>query len=222
MSFFERLQRETAAERAHLLSAPILQDAVSGRVTLHQYTAFLGQAFHHVRHTVPLLMACGARLPTRHEALRHAVAEYIEEEIGHEEWILDDIVACGGDRETARMSEPGIEAELMVAFAHDWIARKNPVGFFGMVHVLEGTSVSIATTAAERIAHALHLPPAAFTYLNSHGTLDQDHVRFFATLMEGLDDEADRAAVIHVARVMYRLYGDLFRSLPGHTEALAA
>ena len=102
MSFHERLQRETAAERAHLLSAPILQDAASGRVTLAQYRAFLGQAFHHVRHTVPLLMACGARLPARHEALRHAIAEYIDEEIGHEEWILDDIAACGGLREAAR------------------------------------------------------------------------------------------------------------------------
>ncbi len=222
MSFYERLQLETAAERAHLLSAPIIQDAMTGQVTLHQYRAFLGQAFHHVRHTVPLLMACGARLPSRHEPLRHAIAEYIAEEIGHEEWILDDIAACGGDREAVRASEPRIEAELMVAYAHDWIARKNPVGFFGMVHVLEGTSVSIATTAADRIARTLQLPPAAFTYLNSHGSLDQDHVRFFATLMDALDDEADRTAVIHVARVMFRLYGDLFRSMPSRDEALAA
>ena len=222
MSFYERLQRETAAERARLLDAPILRDAVTGQVTLHQYTAFLGQAFHHVRHTVPLLMACGARLPSRHEPLRHAIAEYIEEEIGHEEWILDDIAACGGDREAAKQSVPGVEAELMVSYAYDWIARNNPVGFFGMVHVLEGTSVSIATTAAERIARTLHLPPAAFTYLNSHGSLDQEHVRFFATLMDGLDDEGDRAAVIHVARVMFRLYGDLFRSMPARDEVLAA
>ncbi|MCP4636552.1 MAG: iron-containing redox enzyme family protein [Methyloversatilis sp.] len=222
MSFHERLQRETAAERAHLLSAPVIQDALSGRVTLTQYRAFLEQAFHHVRHTVPLLMACGARLPATHESLRRAVAEYIEEEIGHEEWILDDIVACGGDRETARRSAPGLEAELMVSYAYDWIARKNPVGFFGMVHVLEGTSVQIATTAAERIAQTLHLPPAAFSYLNSHGSLDQDHVLFFATLMDGLADEEDRLAVIHVARVMYRLYGDLFRALPASDQALAA
>jgi pyrroloquinoline quinone (PQQ) biosynthesis protein C len=222
MSFHERLQHETAAERAHLLSAPIIQDALAGRVTLRQYRAFLGEAFHHVRHTVPLLMACGARLPARHESLRRAVAEYIEEEIGHEEWILNDIVACGGDRETARMSEPAIETELMVSYAYDCIARKNPVGFFGMVHVLEGTSVQIATAAAERIAHTLHLPPAAFTYLNSHGSLDQDHVRFFATLMDGLDDEDDRQAVIHVARVMFRLYGDIFRALPACDEAWAA
>lgn len=222
MSFHERLQHETAAERAHLLSAPIIQDALAGRVTLRQYRAFLGEAFHHVRHTVPLLMACGARLPAKHESLRRAVAEYIDEEIGHEEWILDDIVACGGDREKARMSEPAIETELMVSYAYDCIARKNPVGFFGMVHVLEGTSVQIATTAAQRIAQALHLPPAAFSYLNSHGSLDQDHVRFFATLMDGLDDEDDRLAIIHVARVMFRLYGDIFRALPSCDEACAA
>ena len=48
-----------------------------------------------VRHTVPLLMACGARLPERLEWLREAIAEYIEEEIGHQEWILNDIRACG-------------------------------------------------------------------------------------------------------------------------------
>jgi pyrroloquinoline quinone (PQQ) biosynthesis protein C len=222
MSFFERLQHETAAQRAGLLDAPVIRDALQGRVTLVQYRAFLGQAFHHVRHTVPLLMACGARLPARHEHLRRAVAEYIEEEIGHEEWILDDIVACGGDREAARASAPGHEAEMMVAFARDWIAHANPVGFFGMVHVLEGTSVALATSAAERIATTLQLPPAAFSYLNSHGSLDQEHVRFFADLMETLDDEADRAAVIHVARVMYRLYGGLFRALPVADQALAA
>ena len=47
-------------------------------------------------------------------------------------------------------------------------------------------------------------------------------MRLFAVLMDGLDDEADRLAVIHVARVMYRLYGDLFRALPACTEAVAA
>ena len=46
---------------------------------------------------MPLLMACGARLPARLEWLRGAVAEYIEEEYGHEQWILNDIAACGGE-----------------------------------------------------------------------------------------------------------------------------
>jgi hypothetical protein len=60
---------------------------------------------------------------------------------------------------------------------------------------------------------ALGLPASAFTYLTSHGSLDQQHVRAFAGLVERLGEE-DRADVAHVARLMYRLYGDIFRSLP--------
>ena len=65
MTFFHTLQDRTAAERDHLLTAPVLQLAVDGKLELHTYIAFLTQAYHHVKHTVPLLMACGARLPER-------------------------------------------------------------------------------------------------------------------------------------------------------------
>jgi hypothetical protein len=83
-----------------------------------------------------------------------------------------------------------------------------------MVHVLEGTSIALATNAAQQIRGTLGLPPEAFTYLTSHGTLDQEHVRFFAGLMDRVEAPADRAAVTHVANMVYRLYGDIFRALP--------
>ena len=77
---------------------------------------------------------------------------------GHEEWILDDIRACGGDAEAVRHGPPGHATEVMVAYAYDTIARRNPLGFFGMVHVLEGTSVSLALLAADAIQKPLALP----------------------------------------------------------------
>jgi long-chain acyl-CoA synthetase len=52
-------------------------------------------------------MTLGGRLPERLAWLRRPVAEYIEEEIGHEEWILNDIAAAGGDAEAVRNSQPG-------------------------------------------------------------------------------------------------------------------
>ena len=64
------------------------------------------------------------------------------------------------------------------------------------------------------ICSSLGLPPEAFSYLNSHGSLDLEHMDFFATLMNRLDEDDDRAAVVHTARVVYRLYGDIFRGLP--------
>jgi pyrroloquinoline quinone (PQQ) biosynthesis protein C len=211
--FHARLLAATHGARQELLSLPILREAVEGRVTREDYVAFLTQAWHHVRHTTPLLMACGARLPARLEWLRTAVAEYIKEEVGHQDWILDDLAALGADRTAIAASAPAPATELMVSYAYDTIARRNPVGFFGMVLVLEGTSVAIATRAAEVIERTLSLPRSAFSYLRSHGDLDVEHTGFYAELMDRLDDPADQAAVVHAARMFYRLYADVFATL---------
>lgn len=215
MSFYETLQARTAVERERLLSAPIIQDALSDRITLAQYLAFLTQAYHHVKHTVPLLMACGARLPASKEWLRAAIAEYISEETGHQEWILNDIAAAGGNADEVRSGQPHASTELMVAYAYDTVMRGNPVGFFGMVQVLEGTSVAVATRAADHISHTLKLPKQAFTYLYSHGDLDQEHIRFFAGPMDRIVEPEDQAAILHAAKMFYELYGNIFRSIPG-------
>lgn len=222
MPFYDDLIAATAVDREYLLTAPIVADCLRGRATRDGYLAFLGQAYHHVRHTTPLLMLLGGRLPDRLAWARPAVAEYIKEEIGHEEWILDDIAAAGGDAQAVRASHPDLPAELMVAYAYDVVSRGNPAGFFGMVFVLEGTSVALALSAADRIQQALGLPDQAFSYLRSHGTLDQEHTRHLADLVNRMLP-ADQAEVLRCARVFYRLYGDVFRALPTVTaeEALA-
>jgi pyrroloquinoline quinone (PQQ) biosynthesis protein C len=213
MSFFEQLQQATQAEQADLLSIPIIRKALMGQVTLKQYVAFLTQAYHHVKHTVPLLMACGSRIPNDEVWLREAIAHYAEEEIDHEEWILNDIAACGSDAEAVRHGQPAFATELMVAYAYDTITRNNPIGFFGMVHVLEGTSIQLATNAAAVLQQSLGLPKTAFTYLNSHGALDLEHVDFFRDLVNRLDKDEDKVCLVHCAKAMFRLYGDIFRTL---------
>jgi len=214
VEFFQQLHAATETERQGFLGIPLIQQALIGVVTLESYRAFLGEAYHHVKHTVPLLMACGAHLPERLNWLRSAVAEYISEEIGHEEWILNDIHATGADAEAVRNGQPGMATELMVAYAYDTVMRSNPAGFFGMVFVLEGTSIALATRAAMTTRDALGLPPQAFSYLMSHGSLDQAHMQFFEKLMNRVDEESDRHAIVHAAKIFYRLYGDLFRELP--------
>lgn len=213
MNFMERLQIETCEEREFLLSSPIIFRCLNGDITLYDYVAFLSQAFHHVKHTTPLLMAVGARLSHEREWLRDAVAEYIQGELGHQEWILNDIAACGFDKEDIRHAQPTAATELMVAYAYDTVQRVNPLGFFGLVHVLEGTSVTMADAAATAIKQALDLPESAFTYLRSHGALDQEHVRFFESLMERVTDPDEQAQIIHSAKMFYRLYANIFRTL---------
>jgi len=213
MRFFQQLVEQTNTQKQALVEIEFIQRGVAGNVTLSEYVAFLSQAYHHVKHTVPLLMACGSRLLERQKWLQKAIAEYIEEELGHEEWILSDIKHCGADPDAIRHGKPSLATELMVSYAYDMINRVNPAGFFGMVYVLEGTSVALATTAAEAIQQQLDLPKKAFSYLTSHGSLDISHVDFFEKLMNQITDKTDQAVIIHSANVFFKLYGDIFRSL---------
>ena len=222
MSFHDRLALDTAAERASLLEAPIIQACLRSDISRTSYLAFLTEAYHHVKHTVPLMEACRAALPARLEWMKPALDEYIAEEAGHDQWILDDIRSAGGNAAAVRDGAPGHATEVMVAYAYDAIARRHPLMFLGMVHVLEGTSNAIALVAADLIQRALRLPDSALTYLRSHGTLDREHVEHYARLVDRLDDEADRVAVVHGASAFFRLYGDVFRSLPLPGQAEAA
>lgn len=222
MSFYQRLLSETEAERHALMSLPLIVQGAQGNISLDTYKAFLTQAYHHVKHTTPLLMACGGRLGGEYEWLRTAIGEYIEEEMGHQEWVLNDIEACGGDKESVRHSAIEADAachatEMMVAYAYDMINRVNPLGFFGMVLVLEGTSTAVATQAGEKIMQALNLPKKAFSYLFSHGSLDISHVSFYEGLMNQVTKPEDQQAIIHAAKRVYRLYGDIFKHVAAQT-----
>ena len=221
MDFYDQLVRDTEAERLALYQVPLIRDAAAGAISRATYQAYLTQAYHHVKHTTPLLMATGARLRSDQEWLRDAIAEYIEEELGHQEWILNDIAACGGDKEAARHSMPNAATEMMVAYAYDTVMRGNPMGFFGMVFVLEGTSTALATNIAETLMQSLQLPRKAFTYLLSHGTLDLSHMDFFKGLMNRVDNAEDQAAILHMAKRMFVLFADMFRSVPHPSQEVS-
>lgn len=222
MHLYEQLKAATTADREYLLAAPAIQQALKGEITRELYVEFLTQAYHHVRHTVPLLMAVGARVPEHHEWLRDAILHYLDEERGHEQWILNDIEHAGGDRAAAAASQPAIATEAMVAYAYDTVMRRNPLGFFGMVYVLEGTSVALALNAADRIQSALQLPGKAFSYLRSHGELDKEHVGDLEDILGRFSDGADRDAVIRCAKGIFWLYGNLFRGLEATVSAKAS
>ena len=213
MTFYQRLQQETSGERDYLMQSPLIASALKGELSMDEYVSFLAQAYHHVKHTTPLLMAVGSRIPESQEWLRDKIAHYIEEEVGHQEWILNDIRHCGSDAEAVRASMPSLPVELMIGYIWDFVCRRNPVGFLGMVYVLEGTSVNVATHAADKIRESLNLSKNCFSYLYSHGSLDIEHIDFFEGIVNRIEDAQNQADIIHVARVIFKLYAEMFRSL---------
>lgn len=220
MNFFERLQNETTREREALYQVPLIADGLQGNISRETYIAYLEQAYHHVKHTLPLLMAAGSKIEDEKEWLRPVFAEYIGEETGHEHWILNDITHAGGNADKVRSGKPSLPVELMTAYAYDLVNRRNPVGFLGMVFVLEGTSIAIATKAAKAIQDSLHLKKDCFSYLLSHGALDISHMHFFEKTVNRITDQQDQADIIHTARVIYYLFAEMFRNIPHTREVL--
>lgn len=214
MNFYDRLVKDTEAARQELYTVQQLVDGMQGNISKETYLAYLTEAYHHVSHTVPFLMTMGAKIPQSKKWMHKAIIEYQEEEVGHEEWILNDIEAAGGNKEAARNATPNLETQVLIAYNYDYITRKNPVGFFGMVFMLESTSTQIANHGADAVKNKLGLPKKAFSYLYSHGELDISHMKFFEETVNKITDPHDQAAIIEVAQNTFRLFANVFRAIP--------
>ena len=223
MTFYDRLLSETTSEREDFQSISVIQTAISQGVTRALYAKYLTQAYHHVRFTVPLLQLALDRCGADDAAYAGALKEYIDEESGHDEWILDDIKALGEDGEAVRHGRGGFACRVMISHAHYLIEHQSPYALLGMVHVLEGMSVELAQQAAGAIAAGFgDTPPKAFSYLTSHGALDMEHVQFFEDLVNTIDDTNIENLIIESAKDFYKLFGNMFRELGDEMNALAA
>jgi pyrroloquinoline quinone (PQQ) biosynthesis protein C len=213
MKNYQQLINETEVERTYLFNAPIFNNLKNRDFTVDNYINFLKEAYHHVKYTVPLMMLCGSKISFEKETYRKHIVEYINEEYGHHEWILNDLEACGMNRTDITNSLPKPATQAMISYVKDQIENVNPLAFFGMVQVLEGTSIQVATQSGEIVKDYLKLPTKAFSYLFSHGSLDQEHILFFESLINSIEDEKDLNDIINTAKYVYIYYGDILRSI---------
>lgn len=223
MAFYDRLIDETATERAEFLAIPLIRSALAGTVPRKAYGMFLGQAYHHVKETCPLLALAATRCAEGDSGYRDALFTYIAEEAGHDRWILDDLRDIGCDADAVRNATPDPPCRLMVAYVYYAICTVSPYALLGMVHVLEGMSAALAGPAAAAMQRGFGVPDGkGFRYLKSHGVLDADHVAFFTELVNGIADPAAQHAIVDTARMVYPLYGGIFRAIGRATGTVDA
>jgi pyrroloquinoline quinone (PQQ) biosynthesis protein C len=222
MRAFDRLAGETAAARREFIALPLIQQVLANGAPEDLYVDFLGQAYHHVKHTAPLMALAAARCGAADRRYQAALFDYIAEERGHEEWILEDIAALGADAEAVRNGSPRLPCKTMVGHAFYLVDRVSPYGLLGMIHVLEGMAVALASNAVRAMRRTVATPgDAGFKYLTTHSDLDVGHAQFFEQLIDDIDP-AHLPLVIECTRDFYALYGNLFRELDGRRHAAAS
>ena len=218
MSRFDQLLAATADARQQFIEIPLIQETMREGAPKALYLDFLGQAYHHVKHTVRLLALALARCGPDDPSYQNALIEYIVEERGHEEWILDDIYALGGNAEEVRTATPRSPCRVMVGHAYYLIDHVSPFAMLGMVHVLEGMSVALAAKAVAALQRRLQTDTGAgFKYLTTHGGLDVEHTKLLESLIAELPSSRSQI-VIDAARDFYRLYGDIFRDIDARRD----
>ena len=206
--FIDDLQTATSAEREFLLTAPVIRRAWQGdHRDLYLVVPDPGVSPRAPHRAVARWRSARA-CQTRHAWLRGRSATTSRGD-GSRTMDPDDIAQAGATSAAAAASLPSIATEAMVAYAYDTVLRGNPLGFFGMVFVLEGTSVALALNAADaHPAQRCRLPATRSATCAAMASSTSEHVGHLVRNTRTTQRPEDRAAVVRCAKGIYWLYAE--------------
>jgi hypothetical protein len=161
-----------------------------------------------IRATVPLTEAAlesarGLDGPLR-DPLAAYLEEHVDEELHHDEQLLDDLELLGLPRDDVLARMPPSSVATLVGAQYYWIHHHHPVAFLGYVALMEGyppTSELIETLAART-----GFPQESFRTFAEHAELDPGHKDHLDRTLDELPlTERDEAAIVASATVTAEL-----------------
>jgi pyrroloquinoline quinone (PQQ) biosynthesis protein C len=212
MSFFITLVEMTDANRRELETIPKVNSMIHHGLSLAEYRAFLHDLYHIVWHFCPVMAAAAARCSDRFREVRYDLYDRIEEEKGHETWVLEDIEAIGGDVASVRAHPPSAPVQAMIAFNYFGAERVHPCSVLGMLYMLEVVSSVYGGRVSDSIARTLgrNVDAGGFRFLSSHATMDVDHMAKLNRLLKTIDDPEAQECIVNSTRVNFYQFGRMF------------
>lgn len=164
------------------------------------YAQLLRLLYSEVRASVPLLLASEREAVDRAstEPVAAGIVDWLREhaveERHHDEWLLEDYAAIGGDPAelVAYPGSPTIAA--MVGSVYYWVHHAHPVAMLGYCAVLEGNPPS--GRFIDQLQSRTGYPPAAFNTLRHHSDIDIDHAAELFQLIDRLPLTPEHEALI--------------------------
>jgi pyrroloquinoline quinone (PQQ) biosynthesis protein C len=206
---FEQLKAESAVVLEDYATLPFIVAVRSGTVSAERYQQFLNDLYHVVWHFCPTMAAGASRCTDEYSAVRYALYEHIEDEKGHELWVLDDCRDIGGEAFAGQVSKglPRPEIQAMNAFNYHAAERQHGATAFAMVFALEMISQRLGGQVSKGIAKALKLEEGKGTkFLSSHGPLDEGHLVEISAAIDSISDPTIAKLMSNAVMVNYRLF----------------
>src|SRR3984957_4112570 len=155
------------------------------------YREYIYQSHSIIRASVPLMQAAeqACQLPVHAgdpalQGFGRYLRQHIPEETGHHEWILNDGVALGLDRQTILQRIPKESATQLVGVQYYWIHHYNPIPLAGFIATMEGNPPP--AEFFEEIAARNNLSLKCFSSFIYHARIDPQHQRDLDAVLDAL------------------------------------
>lgn len=204
MKFFLDLVTRTDEARRAFENHPVVMEAVSHGMALERYQHFLLELYHVVWHFNTVSAAATSRLDDRHRQVRYFLYQHMQEEKGHEDWVLNDLAALGVGRDAALAYAPSVYTLALTGYNYSAADRKHPCSVLGMLYALEViASVYGGPFANAQKERLLLQGELGVSFINSHATLDAEHMRELREIADTLDDAEAQDSVVESALVNF-------------------
>jgi pyrroloquinoline quinone (PQQ) biosynthesis protein C len=191
---------------------------LDGQADLSVYQRYLKNVYYYACHSAAVIAVAGSRCVTTHPNLAHYLMRHANEELGHEKWALNDLVAIGVPEAEVRASRPVPACAAMVGFEYLVAEKLNPVGIFGWLYTLEAMGNDLGGRIGEAMKASIGKDKSGVKFIEGHGIADHDHTDDLTRVISHqIKDPADRADVDFVADVVADLYVRMFEQIAqGH------
>ena len=211
--FMELVSRTDEARREFETNSRVL-DIVANGLSLERYRKLLLELYHVVWHFNPTCAAAACRITDQHRDVRYFLYDHMNEEKGHEEWVLNDLQVVGVSGEQARGYEPTLVMLGLNGYNYWSADRRHPCSVLGMLYALEVVASVYGGQMTAAITESLLLEgDRGISFISSHATLDAEHLADLRVVLNKIEDEPAQAAVIESTVFNFHQFGRVLESV---------
>ena len=214
LPFFIDLVTRTDEARRGFETNPRVLDIVASGLPVERYRNLLLELYHVVWHFNPICAAAASRICDRNKRIRYFLYEHMQEESGHEEWVLNDLDAMGVSREKSLAYIPTVHLLGLTGYNY-WAAdRRHPCSTLGMIYALEVIASVYGGPITAAIKESLLLEDdLGISFISSHATLDTEHMAELRVVMNDIDDDATKEAIVESAIFNFHQFTRMLESI---------
>jgi hypothetical protein len=214
LPFFGDLVVRTDEARREFETHPVILDAVANGMTIERYRQLLLELYHVVWHFNPACAAAASRMPDEFRQVRYFLYEHMQEESGHEQWVMNDLEVVGVGPAVVAAHLPSNDTLALNGYNY-WAAdRRHPCSVLGMLYALEVIASVYGGTFASAIRESLLLEgDRGVSFISSHATMDTEHMILLRQVLNTITEPAAQDAIAEAVLVNFHLVTRMFAAI---------